>query len=69
MRKAFQRTLTKQGLKFKLNTKVMGGELTADGVKLTLEPAKGGETEILECDVVLVSAGVTNNTLPCSVGI
>ena len=57
MRKAFQRTLTKQGLKFKLNTKVIGSEVTADGVKLTLEPSKGGESEILECDVVLVSAG------------
>ena len=57
MRKAFQRTLSKQGLSFKLNTKVTSGELTDSGVKLTLEPAKGGEQETLECNVVLVSAG------------
>ena len=28
-----------------------------DTVKLTVEPAKGGDSEILEADVVLVSAG------------
>ena len=54
----FQRTLTKQGLKFKLATKVVKGDLVdGGGVKLTLEPSKGGDQEHLEADIVLVSAG------------
>ncbi|CAN1243291.1 Dihydrolipoyl dehydrogenase 1, mitochondrial [Linum perenne] len=38
-------------------TKVVGVDSSGDGVKLTLEPAAGGEQTILEADVVLVSAG------------
>jgi len=57
LRKMFQRTLTKQGLKFKLSTKVVSGEVSDSGVKLTLEPSKGGDQEHMDADVVLVSAG------------
>jgi len=57
IRRAFQRALTKQGFKFKLGTKVSGAEMTDSGVKLTLEPAKGGSSETLEAEVVLVSTG------------
>lgn len=57
MRKQFQRTLTKQGFKFKLSTKVVSGEVAGEGVKLEVEPAQGGDRETLEADVVLVSAG------------
>jgi len=57
VRKQFQRALTKQGFKFKLNTKVVSAEPSPSGVTLTLEPAKGGSTETLDADVVLVSAG------------
>lgn len=57
IRKQFQRTLTKQGFKFKLNTKVVSGEVVDGKVKLELEPSKGGDKEMLEADVVLVSAG------------
>ena len=32
--KNLQRTLTKQGMKFKLNTKVMSAERTAEGIKV-----------------------------------
>ena len=56
-RRVFQRALTKQGFKFKLGTKVSGAEVTDSGVKLTLEPAKGGPAETLEADIVLVSTG------------
>ena len=55
--KAFQRVLDKQGLKFRLSTKVTGAETTARGVTLTLEPAKGGAASTLEADVVLVAIG------------
>lgn len=57
IRKQFQRTLEKQKMKFMLKTKVVGVDTSGDGVKLTLEPAAGGEKTTLEADVVLVSAG------------
>ncbi len=55
--KAFQRVLDKQGLKFKLGSKVTKAETTANGVTLTVEPAKGGASETIEADVVLVAIG------------
>ena len=57
LRKAFQRTLGKQGLKFKLNTKVKEAKTEGNVVKLKVEPSKGGDEEILEADIVLLSAG------------
>jgi dihydrolipoamide dehydrogenase len=51
------KTLRKQGLEFRLSTKVTGAENTKSGVALTVEPAAGGDAETLECDVVLVSIG------------
>ena len=58
IRKAFQRSLTKQGFKFKLNTKVTGAKKSSGGgVVLSLESSKGGAAEEFEADVVLVSAG------------
>ena len=59
IRKQFQRSLEKQGMKFMLKTKVLGVDTSGDGVKLTLEPAAGGDQTTLEADVVLVSAGRT----------
>ncbi|XP_054823577.1 dihydrolipoyl dehydrogenase, mitochondrial-like [Prosopis cineraria] len=59
VRKQFQRSLEKQGMKFKLKTKVVGVDASGDGVKLTIEPAEGGDKSTLEADVVLVSAGRT----------
>jgi dihydrolipoamide dehydrogenase len=55
--KQFQRSLIKQGLKFKLSSKVTKAETTDSGVTLTVEPAKGGAAETLQADVVLVSIG------------
>eukprot|EP00878_Enallax_costatus_P000678 GHUV01000785.1.p1 GENE.GHUV01000785.1~~GHUV01000785.1.p1 ORF type:complete len:500 (+),score=149.32 GHUV01000785.1:741-2240(+) len=57
VRKQFQRALTKQGMKFKLGTKVNSAERQGDKVVLEIEPAKGGEKSQMEVDVVLVSAG------------
>jgi dihydrolipoamide dehydrogenase len=53
----FQRVLGKQGMKFKLKTKVTGAKKAKDGVTLTLEPAAGGPAEELKADVVLLSIG------------
>lgn len=55
--KQMQRILGKQGMTFKLGTKVTGAVPGDGGVKLTLEPAKGGAAEELEADVVLVAIG------------
>ncbi|CAF0733705.1 unnamed protein product [Didymodactylos carnosus] len=56
--KQFQKVLTKQGLKFKMDTKVTGAEKTDSGLKVHVEGAKGGDTkETLDCDTVLVCIG------------
>lgn len=55
--KQFQRILAKQGMVFKLSTKVTGVAKTETGATVTVEPAKGGEAETLEADVVLVAIG------------
>ncbi|KAF1848534.1 dihydrolipoyl dehydrogenase [Cucurbitaria berberidis CBS 394.84] len=55
--KASQKLLAKQGLKFKLNTKVTAGEVHDAGVKVSVEAAKGGKEETLDADVVLVAIG------------
>ncbi|TFK33477.1 dihydrolipoyl dehydrogenase [Crucibulum laeve] len=55
--KQFQRLLSKQGLKFKLNTKVLSAEKKDGKVFLQAEAAKGGKEETLEADVVLVAVG------------
>lgn len=54
---AFQRGLTKQGMTFRMGTKVTAAKTGKDGVELTLEPAAGGATETLKGDVVLVAIG------------
>lgn len=55
--KSAQKVLKKQGINFKLSTKVMGGDASGDKVKLQVEAAKGGKEETLEADVVLVAIG------------
>jgi dihydrolipoamide dehydrogenase len=60
--KQLQRVLTKQGLAFKLGTKVVSVDTKGGSLKLTLEPAGGGKSETLDCDVVLVAVGRVPNT-------
>lgn len=55
--KTFQRSLTKQGITFKLSSKVTGAKALADGVELTVEPVAGGEAETLKADYVLLAIG------------
>ena len=55
--KAFERILGKQGIKFRLKTKVTGAKVDATGVDLTVEPAAGGAAETLRADVVLLAIG------------
>lgn len=53
-----QRTFAKQGMEFHLSTKVTGVDASdADMLKVTIEPAEGGEAKTLEADTVLVCIG------------
>lgn len=40
-----------------MKTKVVGGKGAAEGCKVEIEPAEGGERKALDCDVILVSTG------------
>lgn len=55
--KEMQKILSKQGLKFRLGTKVKAAKAQSKNVALTVEPAEGGEEEKLTADVVLVAVG------------
>ncbi len=60
--KHLQRSLARQGLSFRLGTRVAAAETGRGGVTLSVEPAAGGQGETLEADVVLVSIGRRPNT-------
>jgi dihydrolipoyl dehydrogenase len=55
--KNFQRLLQKQGLTFKLSSKVTAVDTSGKKLKATIEPAAGGAPETIEADVVLVAIG------------
>ena len=55
--KQFQRILQKQGIQFKLSSKVTKVEPKGEGARVTIEPAAGGDEQVVEADVVLVSIG------------
>ena len=55
--KQLQRSLARQGMTFKLGSKVTKADASGNGVVLTVEPAKGGASETVEADVVLVCIG------------
>ena len=55
--KTLQRALGKQGINFKLGTKVTAATPSPTGVQLNLEAAAGGSAESLEADYVLVAIG------------
>ncbi len=52
-----QRLLEKQGIVFKLGSKVTGVDASGAVLKASVEPAKGGAAEVIEADVVLVAIG------------
>ncbi len=60
--KSFQRILEKQGVKFKLSSKVTGVAKQGHDLSVTVEPASGGAAETLAADVVLVAVGRTPYT-------
>ncbi len=55
--RAAERLLAKQGIAFRLGSKVTGVAKTNNGLAVTVEPANGGAAETLETDVMLVAIG------------
>jgi len=53
--RGLERILTRQGLTFRLRTKVKGAEVSESGVRVSLESE--GREEVLECDRLLVAVG------------
>ncbi|MDO7843284.1 dihydrolipoyl dehydrogenase [Sphingomonas immobilis] len=62
VRKEANKIFKKQGIEFKLSTKVTGVIVKGDKATLTVEPAAGGSAETIEADAVLVSIGRRPNT-------
>ena len=55
--KEMKKILTKQGMEFKLSTKVTAAKTAKDKVTLTLEAAAGGAAEKLDVETVLLAIG------------
>jgi dihydrolipoamide dehydrogenase len=55
--RAFQRILEKQGIKFRLSSKVSAIDAKGKTLKVAVEPAAGGKAETLDADVALVAIG------------
>mmetsp|Transcript_22892 Transcript_22892/g.66137 ORF Transcript_22892/g.66137 Transcript_22892/m.66137 type:complete len:491 (-) Transcript_22892:118-1590(-) len=55
--KQFMMQLKKQGLNFKMSTKVTGVQRTGAGLVVNTEAAAGGKAEAMDADVVLVCVG------------
>ena len=52
-----QRILAKQGIAFRLSSKVASVDTSGDVLKVAVEPAAGGAAETFEADIVLVAIG------------
>jgi dihydrolipoamide dehydrogenase len=52
-----QRLFAKQGLEFRLGMKVTGVEKLKSKLKLSMQPAAGGDSEVLDADIVLLAIG------------
>jgi pyruvate/2-oxoglutarate dehydrogenase complex dihydrolipoamide dehydrogenase (E3) component len=49
--KAAQKILKKQGMDFKLNTKVMSADTSGEKIKLQVDAAKGGKEETVSIQI------------------
>ncbi|NQZ13220.1 MAG: dihydrolipoyl dehydrogenase [Alphaproteobacteria bacterium] len=57
IRKEAHKIFKRQGMKFKLSTKVTSAKSSKSNVNLTLESAAGGDEEKMNADIVLVAVG------------
>ncbi len=55
--KQAQRILAKQGIAFRLSSKVASVDASGDTLKVAIAPAAGGDPETIEADIVLVAIG------------
>ncbi|VDD80770.1 unnamed protein product [Mesocestoides corti] len=55
--KQFGKILTKQGLAFKLNTKVISADRNGETITVSIEGVKDGKKDAISCDTVLVAIG------------
>jgi dihydrolipoamide dehydrogenase len=55
--KQFQRLLERQGMTFRLSSKVTEVKTNGTSARVTIEPAAGGQAETVEADIVLVAIG------------
>jgi dihydrolipoamide dehydrogenase len=55
--RSFQRLLQKQGITFRLSSKVTSVDSSGQRLKAQVEPATGGAAETIEADVALVAVG------------
>ncbi len=55
--KQFHRILARQGMTFRLGSKVTAAKAGKKGVSLTVEPAAGGAAETIEAEIVLLAIG------------
>ncbi|WEK47392.1 MAG: dihydrolipoyl dehydrogenase [Candidatus Andeanibacterium colombiense] len=62
VRKEAQKLFAKQGIEFRMGTKVTGVAVKGKQATLTLEPAAGGASETIEADCVLLAIGRRPNT-------
>jgi len=62
VRKEAHKIFKKQGFDIRTGTKVTKAAVKGESVTLTVEPAKGGDAQLIEADVVLVSIGRRPNT-------
>lgn len=62
VRKESRKIFKKQGIEFKLGTKVTKVAVKGKSASVTVEPAKGGAAETIAADCVLVSIGRRPNT-------
>ncbi|HUI97645.1 MAG TPA: dihydrolipoyl dehydrogenase [Xanthobacteraceae bacterium] len=60
--KNFQRILQKQGMAFKLSSKVTAIDSSGKTLKASVEPAAGGAAETVEADVALIAIGRVPHT-------
>jgi dihydrolipoamide dehydrogenase len=62
VRREARKLFTKQGIEFRVSTKVTSANVTGGSVSLTVEPAAGGNAETIEADRVLLAIGRRPNT-------
>ncbi|XP_077300278.1 dihydrolipoyl dehydrogenase [Arctopsyche grandis] len=55
--KTFQKILAKQGIEFKLGTKVIGANKQGNTISVNVESVKDAKKDTLDCDVLLVCVG------------